>query len=349
MIYAPIIIPTLCRYDHFVRLMESLRRNSWAKYTDIYIGVDFPPSEKYVGGYEKICKYLEGDFSEFASVTIIKRSYNLGSFDNCESIINEVMKKHDRFIRTDDDADFSPNFIEYMDKCLMRYENDPDVIAVTGYSYPIKWQTSEGATILKESYSCPMWGTGFWRDKYKKVYDYISKDKGLGRDADYIIKSGGMNKMLNVAKYEFVNLCLSPEFKDTLAAKMSDIAVRMYTASHEKYIIVPVTSKVRNWGFDGSGEYCQEATTEKKGKITAKKYVYHQQPIDTQESFDLIEDTLNANDVNKDIMDAFDVLSPTSKLKMYAKVYLYRLTGKNRFHKLTILTRLIKSRKGITT
>lgn len=349
MIYAPIIIPTLCRYDHLVRLMESLKKNTWAKYTDIYIGLDYPPSEQYVDGYQKICNYLERDFPEFACVRIIKRTNNLGSFYNCESIINEVLNKYDRFIRTDDDAEFSPNFIEYMDKCLMKYQDDPNVIAVTGYSYPIEWHTSEGATILKENFSCPMWGTGFWRDKYKIVYDYIFKDKGLGRDADYIVNSGCMNKMLNVAKYEFVNLCLSPEFKDTLAAKMSDIAVRMYTASHEKYIIVPVTSKVRNWGFDGSGEYCQEAMTEKKGKITAKKYVYHQQPIDTQESFDLIEDTLNANDQNKDIMDAFDVLSPISKLKMYAKVYLYRFMGKNRFHKFTILTRLIKSRKGITT
>lgn len=339
MIYAPIIIPTLCRYDHFVRLMESLRRNSWAKYTDIYIGVDFPPSEKYVGGYEKICKYLEGDFSEFASVTIIKRSYNLGSFENCESIINEVMKKHDRFIRTDDDADFSPNFIEYMDKCLMRYENDPDVIAVTGYSYPIKWQTSEGATILKESFSCPMWGTGFWRDKYKKVYDYISKDKGLGRDADYIIKSGGMNKMLNVAKYEFGNLCLSPEFKDTLAAKMSDIAMRMYMATYDKYIIVPTSSKVRNWGFDGSGEYCQEAIVGHEGKTTARNYIYHQQPIDISDSFELIEDCLNANGKNKDIMDAFDVLPIAAKIKIYCKLRLYCLIGRQLYCKFQRITR----------
>lgn len=342
MVYAPIIIPTLCRYDHFVKLMESLRRNTWAKYTDIYIGVDYPPSEKYVEGYQKICKYLEGDFSEFASVTIIKRSYNWGSFENCESIINEVLKKNDRFIRTDDDAEFSPNFIEYMDKCLMAYEDDENIFAVTGYSYPIKWKASEVATVLKENFSCPMWGTGFWRDKYKRVFDYIATDKSLGKDADDIIKTGALKRMLDVSQYEFVSLCLSPEFENTLAARFSDIAVRMYTATQTKFIIVPTVSKVRNWGFDGSGEYCQKTPMTNNRQTTAKNYPYHMQPIDSSTSFNLIEDTLNANEANKSIMGQFDVLPSKESIKMRMKLCLYQIIGKKRFHKLTFALRRLK-------
>lgn len=339
MTYAPIIIPTLSRDKHFIRLIESLRKNSWAKHTDIYIGLDFPPSDRHADGYNKICTYLENKFPEFNKIIVIKHKKNIGSGANLRHLTMIIMEQYDRFIKTDDDAEFSPNFIEYMNKCLMKYQDDPDIIAVTGYSYPIEWHTSEGATVLKENFSCPMWGTGFWRDKYKKIHKYISQEKGLGRDADYIINSGGMNKMLNVAKYEFVNLCFSPEFKDTLAAKMSDIAMRMYMATYDKYIIVPTISKVRNWGFDGSGEYCQEAIVEYEGKITARNYVYHQQPIDTQESFDLIEDTLNANDQNKDIMDAFDVLPIVAKIKIYCKLRLYCLIGRQLYCKFLRIAR----------
>ena len=39
---APVIIPTLCRYDHFKRLMESLNKCTWADKTDVYIGLDYP-------------------------------------------------------------------------------------------------------------------------------------------------------------------------------------------------------------------------------------------------------------------------------------------------------------------
>lgn len=342
MVYAPIIIPTMCRYEHFCRLIESLKKNSWAKHTDVYIGLDYPPSPIFEDGYNKICNYLENEFTEFASLTVFKRKENVGTFKNIHLLREEVLSKYDRFIKTDDDAEFSPNFIEYMDKCLMEYESDENVFAVTGYSYPIKWGTSEGATVLKENFSCPMWGTGFWKEKYKKVFDYVVKDKGLGKDADYIIKTGTLKRMLDVSQHEFVSLCLSPEFENTLAARFSDISVRMYTAAYDKYIIVPTTSKVRNWGFDGSGEYCQEAMVEHEGKATAKNYVYHQQPIDTSDSFELIEDTLNAKGKNKDIMDAFDVLPISSKIKMQLKLFIYKLIGKENFHKLTYNLRRFK-------
>lgn len=336
---APIIIPTMCRDTHFIRLIESLKRNTWAKYTDVFVGLDYPPSEKYKEGYNNICHYLKADFNEFKSFNVIRRIENYGSSRNLKELRDMVLLNYDRFIRTDDDAEFSPNFLEYMNKCLEKYKDDADIIAVTGYSYPIKWETSKGATILKENFSCPMWGTGFWRDKYKKIYKYIFQEKSLGRDADYIIRSGSINKMLNVAKYEFVNLCLSPEFENTLAAKMSDIAVRMYSATQNKFIIVPTTSKVRNWGFDGSGEYCKETIIEQGKKTTAKNFVYHQQTIDKLTTFDLIEDTLNANDNNKDIMNAFDILPVTARIKMILKKSLYLIIGKNKYQNFTILCR----------
>ena len=42
----PIIIPTLCRYEHFARCIESLKENKYAQYTDIYIGIDYPITEE---------------------------------------------------------------------------------------------------------------------------------------------------------------------------------------------------------------------------------------------------------------------------------------------------------------
>ena len=84
-ICAPILIPTLNRYTHFIRLVESLKRNTWAKYTDVFVGLDYPPSEKYVEGYKCICEYLKGDFSQFKSFNIIRRNENYGSLRNMSS------------------------------------------------------------------------------------------------------------------------------------------------------------------------------------------------------------------------------------------------------------------------
>ena len=49
--YAPVMIPTLCRYEHLKRCIESLQMNSWAKYTDLYIGLDYPAKESHIDGY----------------------------------------------------------------------------------------------------------------------------------------------------------------------------------------------------------------------------------------------------------------------------------------------------------
>lgn len=320
------------RYVHFVRLIESLKRNSWAKYTDVYVALDYPPTEKYREGYEQICEYLLEDFEEFKSITIIKREENYGSLRNLRELRDMILEKYDRFIRTDDDAEFSPNFLEYMNKCLNKYENDPNIIAVTGYSYPIKWKVSEGATVFKENFSCPMWGTGFWRDKYIQITNYI-ENGGLKDSVEYVIKNRIYNNMLDRCKYEYINLCLGNEFSGSLANKVSDVSFRMYSVVYNKYIIVPNESKVRNWGFDGSGCICKSIDSSKKGDLSST-YLYNEQAIDKKESFVLLEDTNVCVEENRILLNLFDRISIKDKIKTTIKILLYKFIGRKNYEKL---------------
>lgn len=338
---APIIIPTLCRYEHFVRLVESLRRNSFAQYTDVYIGLDFPLSEKHEDGYKKICRYLEGEFVEFKSLNVIRREENYGAGRNLRDLIESVLAKYDRFIKADDDLEFSPNFLEYMNKCLDEYESDDNVVAISGYSYAVQWKVSDKSTVFKENFICPMWGTAFWRDKYKSIEKYIYNERGLSNNAKLIISAGGLKRMSDVCRSEFTDLCLSPGSEITLANRVSDISLRMYMAAFNKNVILPVVSKVRNWGFDGSGEYCA-AASDQGIQMTAKNYPYHLQRIDENLSFTLIPDSADAIQLNKDIMNKFDPISFTAKMKMFIKLVLFILVGKSHFAKITHLIRKFK-------
>ena len=327
--YAPIFIPTLCRYQHFVRLIESLKRNTWAKYTDIYIGLDYPPAQKYVDGHKRICHYLEGNFSEFASFNVIRHASNVGSVRNCRIVREIILSKYDRFIRTDDDAEFSPNFIEYMDKCLMEYEDDDSIVAVTGYSYPVDWKVTEGANHFKENFICPMWGTGFWREKFLKIQKEI-EGRCLQKSVPFVLKDKLYNRMLTTCRCEYINLCLSFCNEETLIASMTDVAVRMYMSIHDKYVIVPTISKVRNWGFDGSGEYCAKAE-QVRGQYNARNYPYAEQQIDESVDFELFPDRLNAVDENKSKMDYFEDIPWHRLMKVRIKIGLYKLLGMNTY------------------
>ena len=62
--------------------------------------------------------------------------------------------------------------------------------------------------------------------------------------------------------------------------------MRMFTAIQDKYVVVPTVSKVRNWGFDGSGLYCPDNSAA-KDRTTALDFPYERQEIDQDEHFAL--------------------------------------------------------------
>ena len=77
-VYAPVIIPTLCRFEHFKRCVESLKRCTGAEYTDVYVGVDYPSQESHWEGYQKICNYVS-EVTGFRSFNVILRDRNFGA------------------------------------------------------------------------------------------------------------------------------------------------------------------------------------------------------------------------------------------------------------------------------
>ena len=59
MTYYPIIIPTLNRYEKLKACIDSLTQSEEAKYTELVIGLDYPPADKYIDGWKKIYEYIE--------------------------------------------------------------------------------------------------------------------------------------------------------------------------------------------------------------------------------------------------------------------------------------------------
>lgn len=329
MVYAPVLIPTLCRSAHFIRCVESLKRNSFAKYTEVFIGLDYPSKEAHRKGYEEICRYLEGDFHEFAAFHVIKMDENCGPGKNMTNLREIVFERFDRYIRTDDDAEFSPNFLEYMNKCLTFYEDDPDVIAVTGYSYPLDWKVENGCNTFKCNFICPVWGIGYWRDKLISIYEQIIDQRYLRSSFDQMVKSGKI-KQLTDARFLSYTACLRNEYSIFLD-RPTDITLGIYLTIADKFVIAPTLSKVRNWGFDGTGIYCQDVNAIHQRKITAQNYHYSEQPIDISDSFELCPDDSIDCRYNKALMNKFDTVKKTKLITAKMKLGVYRIVGKENY------------------
>ena len=121
--YVPVVIPTLNRYDHLKRCVESLKNNQESKYTDLYISVDFPPADKYKEGYETIKEYVK-TITGFNNVHLYYQKENLGPGFNRLFLMDEARKEHNTYVFTDDDNEFSPNALAYMNWALETFKND---------------------------------------------------------------------------------------------------------------------------------------------------------------------------------------------------------------------------------
>lgn len=256
MIFAPIIITTLNRYQHFKRLIESLRSNGWADKADVFVSIDFPPSEKYKEGYEKIISYVKDGFDEFHSFNVYYQDHNLSPYGNTSFLLNKIKQKgYDRFILLEDDNEAAPNFIEYMNKGLEKFEEDESVIGVCGNDRVILSNQFEDHGEGNYRFSRYMtYGWATWMKVSDMLFEKCQNGYffQMARSFNMMLKLIKTDKAL-YRRYVIDLLYRNPiyYFKETLYP--IDTVYNIYMALFDKVVIVPNISKMRNYGYDGSG------------------------------------------------------------------------------------------------
>ena len=178
MIYAPVLIPTCNRFEHFRQCIESLSKCTWAEYTDVFVAVDFPAKKEHENGYKKIKCFLENYGNKsFRSLNVTYRetNYYFSGKGNLATLRNEAFKTYDRIIVSEDDNIFSPNFLVFMDKGLEKFENDSSVFALNGYRhfYPVKFDDN---TFFRQNVDFSAWGYGILKSQFQKYVEKITPD-----------------------------------------------------------------------------------------------------------------------------------------------------------------------------
>lgn len=252
MTYAPVCIPTLNRYEHLRQCLESLSRCTWADQTEVYVALDYPPAnqwDKYAPGWEKNREFLRscGDMG-FKKLHVIEREENYGTWmpgdkGNGTCLMEDVLKRHDRYIYSEDDMFFSPNFLVYMDKGLEKFEHDPSVFGLTGFrmwTQPYHYKN----TWIKRSGFNP-WGNATWRRNALPgvmSYTWFREHLSLKNSIAVYQQLGYDGLML------FWKMC-----NRTWSGIMKDSNIGIYMAINNMQQIMPSVSLVRNMGMDGSG------------------------------------------------------------------------------------------------
>lgn len=237
--------------------------------TEVFVSLDYPLKDSHWDGYKKILDYFQscGDLG-FKKLTLIKRSKNLGfgAKGNLRTTRNELFKKYDRLILSEDDNVFSPDFLDYMNKCLEIYEHDDNVNFVCGYNYNTSFNDLPHNHYFSNEFSA--WGMGEWKNKTLRL-DYIETKEYLEK----ILFDRTNLSVIYKNEPRLINTLIMLYQTDQIFGDTMKVCYQYLTGSLS---VFPKISTVRNLGFDGTG-------------TTINKVIpgFDSQIIDTEDSIDI--------------------------------------------------------------
>jgi len=296
--FAPIIITTLNRYQHFRLCVESISQSSGAAKTDLFIAIDYPAQKSHEDGYERICEYSK-TINGFKSIKIIHRERNFGAELNLKSVKELIYSTYDRFIYVEDDCELSKNFLDYINKGLEKFRDDPRIIAVCGDGGIFEKPGDYNANYLyRKGFSA--WGYGTWFDRDYKV-DYSVADM---RE---FVADPKLRKLLKYYYERHYYSTLSNIYR--VATMRGDGAIALDMIKNDTYCVYPTVSKVRNHGHDGSGEH--------GGKL--RDNPYNKVVIDDSEHFEFQGDPVFDDSRYLSILRNRTRFTPKQKLKFWLR------------------------------
>ena len=237
--YAPIAIFCYKRLDTLQSCIEFLKKNPESKFSNLIIYSD-APSEVYE--YDQILQVREylNKIVGFNEIRIVLREENLGVDYNIIEGICDMSKRYDKFIVIEDDLIVSADFLRFMNKMLINYDQDQKILTVSGFNY-VKIPSRYIWDCYFVGRSNP-WGWATWSNKIKNVDWSLAEKNGF---------------LLNFQEYKKLNYWgsdLAFMLKNTLLGKIRawDCRLDYFMFKNDLYTVYPVHNLVKNIGFNRS-------------------------------------------------------------------------------------------------
>ncbi len=243
---APVILFTYNRPEHTKRTVAALLANELADETELFIYSDAakkPQDEEKVQEIRSFAAGLHG----FARVTLTAREENYGLAGNIIEGVTELINRWGKVIVLEDDLVTNRYFLRFMNDGLRRYEKEPGVTGITGFSH-----FQDDFSYPHESYFHTLTGTSWswatWADRWA----YFDAECS---DWTELIADRKLRKAFNYDNtYDFYKIMKMQQ----TGTGTDSWAIRWYWTNFKKngYILSPAKSLVSNEGWDGSGIHC---------------------------------------------------------------------------------------------
>lgn len=238
---SPIALFIYNRLAHTKATVAAIQACSQAVDSDLYIFCDGPKINASNDEVDAIntLRAFANEITGFKSVQIIAQKSNLGLSKSIVQGITNVLEKHESVIVLEDDIVVGKDFLNYMNTALLKYEHEPKVAGISGYSFPIK----ETQPYFSRTGSCWGWAT------YKSVWDDFRCNRENLNLND--IDANELD-LFNVFGTVYTSM-----FLQTKQGSIQSWAVEfyLYYFSKKQYFLMPGINLIENAGFDGTGTH----------------------------------------------------------------------------------------------
>lgn len=240
---APVVLFVYNRPTHTQRTLSALRANSLAGQTDLIVFSDAAKNgghESLVREVRRICQEEKG----FASIKIVERAENFGLSKSIRSGVSEILEKKGRAIVLEDDLATAPLFLEFMNRSLDRYAEDPKIFSISGWAPDIAIPDSyKDSVYLSRRALC--WGWGTWLDRWQKMDWQVRDYASFAKDSEA------------KRRFELGGEDLTVLLRSSVVGGDDSWAVRWcYNQFRQDlFAVVPRQSYVENLGQDDSGTH----------------------------------------------------------------------------------------------
>lgn len=239
---APVVLFVYNRPKHTKKTLQALEESILANDTELYIFSDGAKNADQIDSVNQVRAIIREPW-HFKRIHIIERARNIGLAQNIMKGVTQVVEKHGKIIVLEDDLEISKFGLQYFNDALNCYEEDENVMEISGYMYPVANSEKLPETFFFRVANS--WGWATWDRAWKHFNPDIEQLTASLTKQD--IKRFSVDHSENFWKQ--VQL-----FK---RGKINSWAIRWYLSIFNRngLVLYPRTSMIQNTGTDGSGTH----------------------------------------------------------------------------------------------
>ena len=178
---APVLLFAYKRPVELLATLQALQANHLASQSDLYIFVDAPKRKEDEPKVAQVHEILDAA-SGFRTIHRDYAKNNIGCADSIIRGVSQLLATHPSAIIVEDDLVTAPNFLDFINQCLVKYADNQRIYSISGYSMPFP----KPASHTSDAYCIPRhspWGWGTWANRWQSVdwamtdYPEFERDK----------------------------------------------------------------------------------------------------------------------------------------------------------------------------